>query len=96
MRKNDRPIGDIINQYLGNSEKISKGVASVKIDQIFKEEMGDVVNSYVTEIKLRGNTLSINVLSAPLRNELSNSRQKLMDILNKKLGSEIIKKIIIR
>ncbi len=96
MRKNDKPIGDIIKLYLGNSEKISKGVASVKIDQIFKEEMGEAINRYVTEIKLRGHKLNINVMSAPLRNELNNSRQKLMDMLNKRLGSDIIKKIIIR
>ena len=96
MRRNDKPIHEIMQQFLQQSEKITKGVASVKIDTIHREEMGEVVNKYTREIKLRGNTLFISVVSAPLRTELTNNSKKMMDLLNNKLGSPIIEKVVIR
>lgn len=95
-RKNDQNIKDVLSQFVKSSEKIQKGVATVRIAEIYKAEMGEVVASYTTDIKLRGDTLYINVTSAPLRAELMNARFKLMDVLNQSLGSNIIKKVRIR
>lgn len=96
MRKNDQPISEIIQQMMKSSTKINTGLASVSIQKIYAEEMGDVINGYTEQIKLKGSTLIINVISAPLRAELMSGKEKMMTLLNKRLGSNIINKIIIR
>ena len=95
-RKNDQPIADVLAQYVGASDKINRGLAAVNIDQVFREEMGEVVAGYLAGIKLNKDTLIISVTSAPLRAELTHSRMKLIDLLNRRLGKELIKKIVVR
>ncbi len=95
-RRNDKPINEVLNSFIHSSDKITKGVASVTIENIYRQEMGEVVNNYTESIKLRGDTLYIVVKSAPLRHELMNARFTMMENLNKAFGGEVIKKIVVR
>ncbi len=96
MRKNDRPIHEVLKQFVNRSEKINQGIATVRIEELFRQEMGPVVSRYTESVKLRKDTLLIKVSSAPLRMELMHSRMKLMESLNAKLGQSIIQKIVVR
>lgn len=95
-RRNDKPINEVLNNFIHSCEKITKGVAGVTIENIYRKEMGEVVNNYTEAIKLRGDTLYIVVKSAPLRHELMNARFNMIQDLNKAFGGEVIKKIVVR
>ena len=67
-----------------------------KVKEIWVLNMGNTINSYTKEIKLRGKKLFISIGSAPLRQELSYSKTKIIDIVNEGLGEEYITDVIIR
>ena len=58
--------------------------------------MGSNVNSYTKEITLKNKTLYVSLSSSVLRQELSYGKQKIVDLINKEIGGEIITKIVLR
>ena len=58
--------------------------------------MGTVVNNYTTEIKLRRKKLYVSISSAPLRQELSYGKEKIIKMFNEELGGDYIEDVIIR
>jgi predicted nucleic acid-binding Zn ribbon protein len=70
--------------------------SSNKLQNLWREVMGNNVNSYTNEIILKKNTLYVNLSSSVLRQELSFGKQKIVDLLNKELGKTVIKKIVLR
>lgn len=96
MRKNDKNINEVLQRFVGESKKLSSGIAGVKIRAIYEEVMGPVVAGYTEEVKLKKDTLIIAVRSAPLRSELTAFREKLKLRINEALGSNVVDKVIIR
>jgi len=54
------------------------------------------VSQYTQEVSYRGTTLFVNLTSAPLREELSYGKDKILRHLNETLGAEIISKLVLR
>jgi|TARA_B100001093_G_scaffold12004_1_gene11129 hypothetical protein len=76
--------------------KLKNGLNQIKVKQAWEKSFGLNINKYTTEIKLKNSTLVVNLSSAPLKEELSYKKEKILKILKKEIGEEIIKKIIIR
>jgi predicted nucleic acid-binding Zn ribbon protein len=75
---------------------LNSGLNNIKVQNLWREVMGNNVNSYTNEIVLKKNTLYVNLSSSVLRQELSFGKQKIVDLLNKELGKTVIKKIVLR
>jgi hypothetical protein len=58
--------------------------------------MGNGVNTYTTEIQLKGNTLYVALSSAVLREELSYGKDKIITMINEELRKELVKQLILR
>ena len=54
------------------------------------------MEQYTQEVSLRGKTLYVHLTSAPLREELSYGKEKILKHLNDALGSNEIQKIVLR
>ena len=48
------------------------------------------------EVVLKNKTLYVNISSSVLRQELSYGKQKIVELLNKEIGSEVITKVVLR
>jgi predicted nucleic acid-binding Zn ribbon protein len=83
-------------QYFLQKMNLKPGMYENQIVTIWKELMGATIESYTREIKLRGNKLYLRIDSAPLRAELTLSREKLKKRLNEQLGEDYISDVIIR
>ncbi len=94
MKKNDQPIKDVLKQMV-NSNNWNEKLNRVKIRELWAKVMGETVSKYTRHITLRNNSLVILIDSAPLKQELSYSKSKIINILNEELGEEIIKEVII-
>lgn len=90
-----QPINAVLQQITAQ-KKLAKGLNQVKIKQAWEATVGANVSQYTQEISLRGKTLYIQLTSAPLREELSYGKEKILKHLNDALGSEEIQKIILR
>ena len=98
MKRNfeSKSLKKVIGNIIDNSKKLDSGLNNVKVQKLWKEVMGNNVNSYTNEIFLKNNTLYVNLNSSVLRQELSYGKQKIIDLLNKELGKIIVKKIVLR
>lgn len=90
-----QPINAVLQQ-ITEQRNLAKGLNQLKIKQAWEETVGVNVSQYTQEISLRGKTLYIQLTSAPLREELSYGKEKILKHLNDALGSDEIQKIILR
>jgi hypothetical protein len=81
---------------LNRNDVLKKGIARVKIEEIYKEKMGQVIFSYTEKIFLRNGKLYITLKSAPLKFEMIQSKNALKDIINETLGTIVVEEIIIK
>ena len=98
MKRNfeSKRLKNVIGNIIDSSNKLNSGLNNIKVQNLWREVMGNNVNSYTNEIVLKKNTLYVNLSSSVLRQELSFGKQKIVDLLNKELGKTIIKKIVLR
>ena len=94
-RQNDQTLGEVLKEWLAKSPIRGK-IYQARINEIWKAEMGATINKYTTEIKVVRNKLYLRITSAPLRQELSLSREKVRDMINEKLGEVFLEEVIIR
>ena len=98
MKRNfeSKSLKNVLGNIIDSSNKLNSGLNNIKVQNLWREVMGNNVNSYTNEIVLKKNTLYVNLSSSVLRQELSFGKQKIVDLLNKELGKTVIKKIVLR
>tara|TARA_B110000263_G_scaffold40954_1_gene32712 strand:- start:99 stop:395 length:297 start_codon:yes stop_codon:yes gene_type:complete len=98
MKRNfeSKSIKIILDNLITGSKSLNSGLNNVKIQKLWQETMGSNVNSYTKEITLKNKTLYVSLSSSVLRQELSYGKQKIVDLINKEIGDEIITKIVLR
>ena len=85
-------IEELIKVFI-QENNLTKGLRQVRMEQIWKEQMGNGVMSYTEKIVLKNDLLIVKLSSSVLREELSYGKDKIMKMLNEALGEEIISKI---
>jgi len=96
VKTNDRNIKEVLGDMMGSNTRLNRGYASIRINNAWKIEMGDMINSYTQKLYFSGDTLTVYLTSAPLRNELSMSKQKVIDLLNQACQERLIKTVNFR
>lgn len=96
VKHNDRNIKDVLGDMIGSNKKLQKGYSTVRIREAWKKEMGDIICSYTQKLYFKDGVLTVYLMSAPLRNELSMSREKVVNLLNKACGEDLIKSVIFK
>jgi len=96
MRKsNEQSISEVIEQML-DKYKISGKMDEVHLVEIWEELMGKTIANHTEKITIKNGKLILKLDSAVLKEELSYSKQKLMDMLNEALGKVSILEVVIR
>lgn len=96
MRKeNEQPLKEVLKEMI-ELYRLRGKLNQSKIKATWEELMGPVIAKYTTDIRLRNQKLFLTITSAPLRQELSYGKDKIIKILNETLGENFIKDVIIR
>lgn len=96
MRKtNEQNIKDVLKELV-ETYRLKSKLTTTKIQALWEQLMGKTVTEHTTELKIRNQKLYVYVDSAPLRQELSYSREKILTDLNTKLEEEFLKDVIIK
>ncbi|MDT0645199.1 DUF721 domain-containing protein [Zunongwangia sp. F260] len=87
-------ISEVLQEFVDHN-KLQKGLDKVTVKDVWNQQMGPAIQKYTTAIKLEGSTLFVQLSSSVLREELSYGREKIIKMLNKELGRELVKKLVL-
>jgi len=88
-------LGDALKLFLSKSPLKPK-LDAVHIQEKWEELMGKTIAKYTTSIQLYNKKLIVTTSVAPLKQELSYSKEKIIRLLNEAFGEEIVKEVIIK
>ena len=95
-RKNEEmKLSDLLKSFVDDN-KLDKGLNQVKIRDVWNSQMGPAIQKYTTGIKLKNDVLYVQLSSSVLREELSYGKEKIIRILNKEMGQQLISKLVLR
>lgn len=92
----ERNIKDILKEIVSSNKKLEKGVVTVQIEDAWKSEMGEMINTYTEKMYFKNGVLTVYVTSSALRNQLATNKNKVMDILNKACGMDHVQEVVFR
>jgi predicted nucleic acid-binding Zn ribbon protein len=94
-RKNTELLGEVIEQFL-RQRKLDKPLYQQRLLTAWPEVLGPNIQAYTQSLEIKNKVLYVSITSAVLRHDLFLSRAKIVESLNKKVGSEVIKDIVFR
>ncbi len=93
MRKgNEQKLEQVINELI-DSYQLRDKINEVKLLRGWEALMGEAIARRTTTLRLRKGKLFIRVSSAPLRQELFNSRDRIKELFNKELEGSFIEEV---
>jgi predicted nucleic acid-binding Zn ribbon protein len=93
--KNEVTLADALQQML-NEYRLKATLDETKVQQLWPKLMGKTIATYTSSITVKKGVLQLQIMSAPLRQELSFSKDKIRDLINEEMGAHYIKEVIIR
>jgi hypothetical protein len=94
-RDGENTIGDVVKNFI-ETNKLQKGLDKISVKEAWFSVLGNAVDKYTTDVQLDRDTLFVQLSSSVLREELSYGKEKIILLLNKELGKDLIKKLILR
>ena len=90
---NEQSLKQVINELL-SAYKLDKKLYQIKLINSWETVMGKAIAKHTTEIFIQKKTLFVKLDSAALKQELSYSKTKLIQILNEEAKHEVIDEIL--
>lgn len=91
----NQSLSEVLKDFVDHN-KLQSGLDKVSVKEVWNREMGPAIQKYTTAIKLQNDTLFVQLSSSVLREELSYGKEKIIKMLNKELGKDLVKKLILR
>ncbi len=88
-RDNEEPLAGVIKRLL-KAYRLEEGYYAAAVTTYWEQLMGTAVARRTGKMELKKGTLYIEITSAPLRQELSFGKDKIVAKLNRKLGATVI------
>jgi predicted nucleic acid-binding Zn ribbon protein len=95
MASNEQSLKNAIGSFM-KSSRLSGKLAEQKIIDGWEVRMGKMIAKHTKEISIHDKKLYLHIDSAPLRQELFYSREKIVKMLNEEAGEEVIREIVLR
>jgi hypothetical protein len=87
-------MGDALKKFLKQS-KLKGSIQALQIEEIWGKLMGKTIARYTDKINIHGHTLYITTTVAPLKQELSYQKEKIIQRVNEALGEKVISEVVI-
>lgn len=94
-KSNEQSIKDVINDLLESNHMKGK-LTEINIINNWEKLVGNLIAKNTSKIYFNKGKLYLHIDSAPLRNELNYSRSKIVELVNKEAGVELIDEVVVR
>lgn len=75
--------------------KLNKGMEKIRVEESWHAIMGAGVSTYTDGVILQNKTLIVKLSSSVLREELSYGKEKIIAMINERMGSQVVNKLIL-
>lgn len=89
---NNRPLKEWL-QVFAQSPQLRAKLYQTRIEKMWSELMGPVINGYTRKIKLDEQILLLFIDSASLKSELSLMKDQIIATVNERLGEDYVKEV---
>lgn len=90
-----QPIGELLNQ-LFRSPDIAAKIAEGSLPHIWREVVGEVIAAETRQVRFVRGTLYVHISSSVLRTELMMQREALVRSINLRVGSDLVKSLVVQ
>ena len=91
-RDSSNHIKDILKQYL-KEEKIDQRFNEKKLISMWSEIMGPLIANRTSGIFIKNKVMFVKLTSAPLKQELTQAKPKVLKLLEEKMGEQIVEDV---
>ena len=91
----DKPIAEIIRAWMGEYRHEGKFDQS-RLRTVWNQKMGTSIAKYTRNLVLVKGTLYLSIDSAPLRDQLSFQKEQIRTMLNREIGKDAVKQVVVR
>lgn len=96
MRRSEiQSLGSAIRDYL-KDKKIDGKIDEIEAVNLWESIIGKQIARATSSIYIKNGTLYVHLKSSIVRNELFMMRNDIMRVMNQRVGSEVVKSIILR
>lgn len=88
-------LGEVLKDFI-RTNRLEKGFDKIGIREAWHRLMGPAISKYTKEIELKDGVLYVYLTSAPLREELSYGKEKIVNLLNAEIGKTLVRKVVLR
>tara|TARA_B100000900_G_scaffold349184_1_gene315240 strand:- start:1801 stop:2088 length:288 start_codon:yes stop_codon:yes gene_type:complete len=92
MSDDAKKIKSILGEFISKNSLID-GIDSARIQESWRELMGENIDAYTKKISLQQNILVVKLTSSILRQELSYGKDKIIEMINESLGKDKVRDI---
>lgn len=90
--KNSHTFASAFKDFL-KSENLEQTFQEKQFIQSWEELMGKTIASRTSKLTIRNGILYVELTSAPLRQEMVNSRGKVLELIHSRFGPDLIKEV---
>lgn len=94
-KTNQESLGEVIDRML-DYYRLRSGLTQISLQSDWEKIVGSVVANRTEEVLLRGGKLIIRMNSAAMRHELHYQRSEIRDNVNKFIGRDTVKEVLLQ
>ena len=94
-QSNEQPLGEVIKELL-SSYRLEGKLMQARVIEAWPGVTGKMITNNTKDIYFKGSKLFVKIDSPALKNELSYSKGRIIEELNKVVGEEVVKDIVFR
>ena len=92
---NEQPLGEVIRELLA-SYRLEGKLNQARVIMAWEEVTGKMISRHTQDLYIKGSKLFGHLDSPALTTDLSYSKGKIIELLNKEAGGEVISDIVFR
>ncbi|MBW8687642.1 MULTISPECIES: DUF721 domain-containing protein [Chitinophaga] len=95
MRYGITSMEDALKDFMSKS-RLKPRLTEVRIQENWEQLMGRTISRYTENLQLIDGRLHIATTVAPLKQELSYSKDRIIKLVNEMLGEPVVREVIVR
>ena len=89
-------IGDLWSGFVGDSPGLTRGLCEARIPEVWPKVAGRPVAALTSSMEMKNGILTVRISSSAARHELFMRREELRQKLNKELGMNVVRTVIVK